>query len=52
MNVFRRLLRALREERLRAHQRYLRRNRVLILAKPKIDPRSSLETHKRILHHG
>lgn len=51
MNIFRNFLRALKAERVRAHQRWLRKNRVLILAKPKVDTRSSLELHRRIMSH-
>lgn len=51
MNIFRNFLRALKAERVRAHQRWMKKNRVLILAKPKTDNRSSIELHKRILSH-
>lgn len=48
MNFFRNLAKSLREERLRAHYRWMRRNKV-ILPKPKPDERSSIDLHNRIL---
>lgn len=51
MTFFRNFLRALKAERVRAHQRWMKKHRVLILAKPKTDLRSSIEINRRILSH-
>lgn len=48
MSFFHALLRALRDERARARRKWLYRNRYVKQA-PKLDPRGSIEMHKRIV---
>ena len=48
MNILK-FFRRTQEQRLEAHRKWMRKNKIVILAKPKPDDRCSIELNRRIL---